>query len=272
MLNEIGRILAVVVLLVARLVGRAWRGLTLLVRAAARTRSATASSVPSGGRMLDVAALSVAADLLVVAEWWRRSTPPEGLAAVLGLGGGVVASTAAAVFLRRTGAPRLLLAGAEILRLGCVLAFAFVPTIVVAGGTADTALGSAAIGGLVGLALVERTLWTLCVRGLAPRPGPAIGAAARYAGLLFVPMVLMAVVGLIVGGPAALLMAQVALLAAVVQALLLAPAAKPKPVAAKAEPPPPTQTVDLQGDAPATGEVPYHLYRPSSLDPPDGTP
>ncbi|WP_034590884.1 hypothetical protein [Hamadaea tsunoensis] len=304
MIQEIGRALAVLVMLIARLLGRAWRALNFLVRHAVRTRAATASTVTTGGRLLDLAVLSFLADLLVVVEWWRRSTLPAARPAVIGLAVGVLLAVAAGVFLRDRAATRFLLAGSEMVRLGCVSAIAFAPTVVVVGGTSNTALGSAAAGALIGLMIVERTLWTLCVRALAPQAGIAVAAAARYAVLLLVPMLLIVIVTLVAGGLTALLLAQVALLAAFCVALAVAsthrdravstallpvqsgpvePAPVPQPAAARpaetAVKPKPRPWKRDKDSGPAVveppvakpgpqEEPPFHVYRPSSLDEP----
>src|SRR5262245_23775484 len=98
MLQELGRILAALVLLVARALGRAYHGLVYLVRRARLTRAQTAAAVPRGGRLLDIAALSVAADIFVLVEWWRRDTGPVAVPAIIGLVAGVLGAVGIAVY------------------------------------------------------------------------------------------------------------------------------------------------------------------------------
>jgi hypothetical protein len=275
--NEFGRLIALGLSLLARLIRRAWRGLRFLVRRAALTRAATASAVPGGGRLLDVAALSVAADLLMLAEWWRRSAPPAGLAAGIGLAVGVLAMGLTAWLLRGRTWTRLVLAGVEAGRLGCATLLAFAPPVL-----ASTSSANLAVGGVIALGLAERALWTVSVT-----PGhraTTASAGARYVASLLVPIALAVLAGLAVGGLWALLLAQVALLGALIVALTLPPAgtrkAKPpkqrtRPAAKpSAEPPAGPAAEPAVEPAPTadSGESAYHLYRPNSLDGPSTPP
>jgi len=274
-LNEIARIIAVGLALLAGLVRRAYRGLRFLVRRAGVTRATTAASIPGGGRLLDIAALSVAADLLLLAEWWRRSTPSAGLPALIGLAAGVVGVGLSAWLLRDRTWPRFLLSAVEFGRLGGVTLLAL---------TSATGL---AVGVVIGLGLLERSLWTVS----AP-PGhrsATASAAARYVGALLVPVALTILLGLLLGGRWALLLAQAALLVALIVALTLPPAGTPKakppkqrppsaPIPSPAEPVEPTEPTEPTGPTGPTGSAApdgsYHLYRPTSMNgsPPPDTP
>lgn len=281
MVNEFGRLIALGLSLLARLIRRAWRGLRFLVRRAALTRTSTASAVPGGGRLLDIAALSVAADLLMLAEWWRRSAPPAGLAAGIGLALGVLATCLTAWLLRGRTWPRLVLAGVEAGRLGCATMLAFAPSVL-----ASTSSANLAVGGVIALGLAERALWTVSVT--PGHRGTTASAGARYVASLLVPIALAVLAGLAFGGLWALLLAQVALLSALIIALTLPPAgtreAKPpkqrKPPKRRKEPTPEQRTepvaLPVAEPEPAaesdSGESAYHLYRPNSLDGPSTPP
>jgi hypothetical protein len=253
MVNEIGRIIAAVVLVVARVLGRAYHGLFFLVRRARRTRSAASAAASRSGRLLDVAILSVAADLLLLAEWWRRSAPFATVAVGIGLGIAVLAGTAAILWLRGRPPLRYFLAATEAVRLGCVAALAFVPE-----------LGTAAVAGLVAFGLLDRILWAL----LATKA--QAGSAAAYIGFLVVPVVLVGLVALALDGLVALLLAQVALLIALGLSFALG-TPTPRPAKPAGEQPKPAgeQTLPHQREEPEPDET-YHLYRPSSLNGQDG--
>jgi hypothetical protein len=248
-LNEIVRIVAVGLTLLAGLVRRAYRGLRFLVRRAATIRAATASIVPGGGRLLDVAALSVAADLLLVAEWWRRSAPPAGLPALIGLVVGLVGIGVAGWLLRGRTWPRFVLAVVEFGRLGCVLLLAL------------TSATEVAVGGIIALGLIERSLWTVAVTP-GHRKTTAL-AAIGYVGALLVPVALVVLAALALGGLWAPLLAQVALLAALIVALTLPPAGTPKakPPKQRIDPTEPTEPTES-----AAPDGSYHLYRPTSMN------
>jgi hypothetical protein len=266
MVNELGRLIALGLSLLAGLIRRAWRGLRFLVRRAAQIRASTASTVPGGGRLLDVAALSLAADLLMLAEWWRRSAPPAGLTAGIGSAVGVLAVIGTAWLLRGRTWTRLVLAGVEAGRLGCATLLAFAPPML-----AGTASANLAIGGVIALGLAERALWTL-----AGPPGhrtATASAAVRYVAALLVPIALTVLAGLAFGGLWMLLLAQVALLVALSVALTLPPAGTPEakpPKQRKPQRPTPEQRTEPEpATAPDSGEGAYHLYRPTTLDHPE---
>jgi hypothetical protein len=260
MLQELGRIVAALVLLVARAIGRAYQGLRYLVRRAGQTRSATSAAAPRGGRLLDIAALSVAADIFVLVEWWRRDSGPVAVAALIGLGAGVLVAAAIGVLLRGP-VVQYALAGTEALRLAAVFAYAFAAPTVVTGGTSDPALGAVALGSIIALGLAERALWVVAAQG-------RVGRAARYLGFLLPAVLLLALVALIVGGIVALILAQLALLAAMCLAFVIStpPPRPPRPPRTPKEPP--AQRTVPDPDSP---EGSYHLYRPNSLKPPESS-
>ncbi len=265
MLQELGRISAALVLLIARAIGRAYKGLSHLVRRARQTRAQTSAAVPRSGRLLDIAALSVAADLFVLVEWWRRDTGPVAVAGIVGLCVGVVAAAAVAILLRGP-IVQYALAGTEALRLAAVFAFAFAAPTAVTGGTSDPALGRIGLAAVIALALVERALWAVAT-------GNQAGDAARYVLLLLPPILLLALFALIVGGIFALVLAQLALFVAMCLAFVITtpPPRPPKPpkqtvpsqhaLPSQQTPPP---TVEIEPDSP---DGTYHIYKPTSLDP-----
>ncbi|MEV0267658.1 hypothetical protein AB0H43_02680 [Hamadaea sp. NPDC050747] len=270
MLNEIARIVAVGLALLGRLVRRAFRGLRYLVLLAASIRTTTASAVPGGARLLNIALFSVAADLLLLAEWWRRSTPPAGAPALIGLVLGLLAVGAAAWLLRDRTWSRFVLAAVELARLVAILLVAL------------NLVTETAAAALLTLGLVERALWTVAA---TPGHRSAIAsAAARYVGALLVPVALIVLVALVVGGLFAPLLAQVALLLALILALTLpsagtpnakpprqrpVPKSQPKPQRKppksqpKAEPEPAEPAASTSSAEP---DGSYHLYRPSSMN------
>jgi hypothetical protein len=270
MLQELGRIIAVLVLLIARALGRAYQGLRFLVRRAKQTRSATAMAVPRGGRLLDIAALSVTADILVLVEWWRRDAGSVASAALIGLCLGALGAAAIGVFLRGP-VVQYALAGTEALRLAAVVAYAFAAPTVVAGGTTEPAWGAFAIGAIIALAITERALWVVAAHGRS-------GDAVRYTAFLLLPILLLALVALILDGLVALILAQVALLTVMCLAFVIStPAARPPkpPKPPKTPKPPkelpaepPAQRTEVDPDSP---EGSYHLYRPNSLKPPESS-
>jgi hypothetical protein len=267
MLQELGRILAALVLLVARAIGRVYHGLRYLVRRAKQTRLEAASAVPRGGRLLDIAALSVAADVFVLVEWWRRDTGPVAVPALIGLCAGALAAIGIAVYARGP-VVQYALAGTEALRLTAVFAFAFAAPTAITGGTANQALGAVGLGWLIGLALVERSLWAIAARN-------RVGDGLRYIGFLLPPILLLALLALILDSITALVMAQLALFVAMCLAFVIStppprPARPPKPPKAVAP------TVQMPTNEPPVQREPdspdgsYTLYRPTSLDePPD---
>ncbi|NUT36094.1 MAG: hypothetical protein HOV79_23810 [Hamadaea sp.] len=279
MINELGRILTLAVTLIAGVLRRAFRGLRFLVRRAAQIRTASASANPGSGRLLDVAALSVVADLLMLAEWWRRSAPPAGFAGLLGLVIGLVVVGLAVGLLRAFSGARFVLAGIEAARLGCAALLAFAPATF-----ASTSSANLAVGGVIAFGLAERAFWALSA---APgRRRPVAAAAARYVIALLIPAALAVLAGLALGGLWALLLAQVALFAAMIVALALPSGGTPKaadavsPVkkqrprrakpAPKAEVPP--EPLPAPREEPDAGEGGYHLYRPSSMNGPGDPP
>lgn len=267
MVQELGRIIAAVVLLLARAIGRVWQAFRFLVRQARQTRSATSATAPKGGRLLDIAALSVAADLFVLLEWWRRDMPSVLNVALIGFGAGVLAAVAITIVLRGP-VVQYALAGVEALRLAGVVAFAFAAPTVVSGGTSDPALGAVAIGCLIAFAVIERALWAIAATG-------RLGDAVRYIGFLLPPILLLGLIALVLNGLVALILAQVALLTAMVLAFVIStPPARP-PRTPKAPKPPkstkPPKEPPAQREAADVAEPDgsYHLYRPNSLKPPE---
>lgn len=262
MVNELGRIIAAVVLLLARAIGRVWQALRFLIRRARQTRSATSAAVPKGGRLLDIAALSLAADLFVLLEWWRRDLPSVSTAALIGFGAGTLAAVAVTVLLRGP-IVQYALAGVEVLRLASVFAFAFAAPTVVNGGTSDPALGAVAIGCVIAFAVLERGLWGIAATG-------RVGDGVRYVGFLLPLMLLLGLIALILNGLVALSLAEVALLIAMgLTFAIKAPPARPLKEPKPPKPPknqPPAQREAPDPDSP---EGSYHLYRPNSLKPPE---
>jgi hypothetical protein len=271
MLQELGRILAALVLLIARAIGRAYQGLRYLVRRARQTRAETSSAMSRAGRLLDIAALSLAADVFVFVEWWRRDSGPVAVAALIGLCLGVLGAAAVGVLLRGP-VVQYALAGTEALRLTAVFAYAFAAPTMVTGGTSDPALGRIALAAIIALALVERSLWTVAARN-------RFTDAARYIGFLLPPILLLALLALIVGGIFALVLAQLALFVAMCLAFVITapPPRPPRPVRPPKDPKPP-KAVAPTLEMPAQRETPepdspdgsYTLYRPNSLkEPPE---
>lgn len=271
MVQELGRILAALVLLIARAIGRAYHGLSFLVRRARQTRLEAASAVPRGGRLLDIAALSVAADLFVFAEWWRRDAGPVAVPALIGLCAGALCALGTAVYARGP-IVQYALAGTEALRLMAVFAFAFAAPTAITGGTANQALGAVGLGWLVGLAFVERSLWAVAARN-------RVGDAVRYVGYLLAPILLLGLVALILDGIVALVLAQLALFIAMCLAFVITtppPRAKPlrAPKPPKAIDPTLPMPVQRETPAPDSPDGSYTLYRPNSLSepPPESKP
>jgi hypothetical protein len=261
MLQELGRILAALVLLTARAIGRAYQGLRYLVRRARQTRSATTAAAPKSGRLLDIAALSVAASVFFLAEMWRRDGDPLfTVPFLIGLCVGAVGAAAIA-FLLRGPIVQYALAGAEALRLAAVVAYAFSAPTMVAGGWSDRVLGPIAVGAFVALAVIERALWGVAAPGRSK-------AAGRYFGFLLIPILLLMVLGLIVGGLVLLIMAQVALFAAMCLAFVIeTPAPRvPRPSMPSKVP------AQREAPEPDSPDGSYHLYRPNSLSPHENEP
>ncbi|MCP2326347.1 hypothetical protein HDA40_004854 [Hamadaea flava] len=269
MLNEIARIIAVGLALLGRLIRRAFRGLRFLVLLAASIRTTTASAVPGSGRLLNIALYSTAADLLLLAEWWRRSAPAPGVLALIGLILGLAACGAVGWLLHDRTWSRFVLAAVELGRLLAVL-------LVALNLTPETAPAA-----LIAFGLVERALWT--VSGTPGHRAATASAAARYVGALLVPVALVVLAALVVGGLFAPLLAQVALLVALIAALLLPAAGTPKarppkqrPAPQRKQQPPPKQQAQPKSKSqpksqpePAEPDSPdgsYHVYRPSSLN------
>jgi len=259
MLQELGRILAALVLLIARAIGRAYQGFRFLVRRAGQTRTATQSAVPRGGRLLDIAALSVAADIFVFVEWWRRDAGSVALAALIGLCAGIAGAAAIGLLLRGP-IVQYALAGTEALRLAAVFAYAFSAPTVVTGGPSDPALGAIAIGALIAFGLAERALWAVAT-------ARRFGDAARYTGFLLPPILALALVALLFGGIIALVLAQIALFVAMCLAFVIT-TPPPRPAKSPKPPEPPVQRPAIEPDSPDSPDGSYHLYRPNSLHQP----
>lgn len=267
MLQELGRIIAALVLLIARAIGRAFHGLRYLVRRAGQTRSATSATAPKSGLLLDIAVLSMAATVFFLAEMWRRDFGPILIPVLAGLGAGIVGAIAIAVLLRGP-AVKYALAGSQALRLAGVLAYAFAAPNAVAGGTSSSTMGAIAIGWFFAFAVIERALWGIA----APK---RLRDATAYFVFLAVPVLLVAVVGLFFGGVVLLILAQLSLFAAICMTFAIAaPAPReprpPKPAKMKPQPaeesPPPAQRAAIEPDSP---DGSYHVYRPTSMTDPE---
>jgi hypothetical protein len=267
MIHELGRILAALVLLIARAIGRAFHGLRYLVRRARQTRTATSATAPKTGLLLDIAALSLAANVFFLAEMWRREFGPLLVPVAIGLGSGIVGAVAIAVFLRGP-AVKYALAGSEALRLAGAVAYAVSAPAAVTGGTSDARLGAFAIGWFFAFGVIERALWGV----VAPK---RLRDATAYFVFLLIPILLLAVVTLFFGGVLTLILAQIALFAAMCISFAVdAPAPRePKPPKPSRPPrqspqPQPIAEAPVQRAAPDpdSPDGSYHVYRPTSLN------
>jgi len=270
-LQELGRLLSALAAVLVTLAGRFWRGMQWLVRHARATRSVTAQGTPRLGRLLDLAALSAAADVLVLTELWRRGAPPGlGWAALIGVGAALVLGAGALATPRHV--VRYAWSGLTLVRIVAIATFVLVPPAVSFGVGTPWFLSTLAAATLIMTMLVDRQLWTIVTRGLVAPTYRAgfVGGTLRYVALTVPFAVLAGFLSLVVGGLFALVLAEVALLALAVVALTLpAPTVVVPPMPLGPRKALPSQTVVSPTEIlPAASAEPegFTVYRPTSLD------
>ncbi|MBB5871336.1 hypothetical protein F4553_004715 [Allocatelliglobosispora scoriae] len=287
MLQEIGRIITAIAALLVAMAGRVWRGMQWLVRHALAARVVTANGVPRLGRLLDLAALSVAADLLFLAELWRRGSPVgSGWASLFGALAAV--AICGALYFTQRSLIRLTWAALTILRVIALAVLALAPPVFLVGGGSGSSkfFGALAVAVLVAMLLVDRFSWVLTMRSLlAPTTrGRFVAGTLSYVAYTMPWAIGLALIALMIGGLWPLTIAEVLLVAVAIIVLTL-----PGPTVDDEPRPPvvkqptrkslPTQPVAPQqpiapteilppvgahpGDAEAEG---YSVYRPSTLD------
>ena len=261
--------------------GRVWRAMQWLVRHALAARVVTANGVPRLGRLLDLAALSVAADLLFLAELWRRGVPVgSGWAALFGALAAVAISVA--LYFTHRNLTRLTWAGLTILRVIALAALALAPPVFLVGGGSGPSrfFGALAIATLVAMLLVDRFAWVLSMRSLqAPTTrGRFVAGALSYVAYTVPWAAVLALLALAIGGLWPLMIAEILLVAVAIIVLTLpAPTvtSEPKPFIVKrperkalsAQAVAPTEVLPPVGAHPGDAEAEgYSVYRPSTLD------
>lgn len=284
MLQEVGRVLTAIVALIVAVAGRVWRGMQWLVRHARATRAVTAQGTPRLGRLLDLAALSAAADVLILAELWRRGLPPgSGWAALVG----VFAAVAIGVALHLTprNLTRIAWSGLTLIRIIALAVLALAPPVfLVSGGTGSSRfLATLAVATLAAMVLVDRHAWAVSMRTLvAPlMRGRFVAGTLSYVAYTVPWAIVLALLTLMFGGLWPLILAETVLLAlAIIVLTLPAPTVvtQPKPLAAKrperralpTQPLSPTEVLPPVGtqpiDAGSAEPEGYTVYRPSTLD------